>query len=414
MKVAIIGGGAAGCFAAANMSWKGGIEVALFEKTGKVMQKIKVSGGGRCNVTHAAFDVPELINAYPRGRQLLKKSLHRFGPQQTIKWFEERGVKLKTEGDGRMFPNTDESQTIIDCIWRELVRNKVQVFYHKQVSSIDIQKGNDNNSKLILHFSDTSVYAADAVLIATGGFPKEEQYKWLLALGHTIQSPVPSLFTFNLPGHPITNLMGVSVPDVTVKISGSRMVTHGPLLITHWGMSGPAVLKASAYAARELADRKYEFQVSVNWLKDATDADIKTTFSELRREQGKQLMQNKNPFILPRRLWDYLLSQSGVTEDTRWGDLPAAQQNKLVEHLLRDTYRVKGKTTFKEEFVTCGGINLSEIDAQTMQSRIVPGLYFAGEILDVDGVTGGYNFQHAWSSGWIAAHSIMASANAMI
>ena len=203
--------------------------------------------------------------------------------------------------------------------------------------------------------------------------------------------------------------MGVSVPEVTIKVSGTKIVQRGALLITHWGMSGPAVLKTSAIAARELADRNYEFQVMINWLNDVTDTDIRGIFAGLRREQGKQLVQNKNPFELPRRLWEYLLAQCGIKEDARWGDLPATGQNKLMEHLIRDAYSVKGKTTFKEEFVTCGGITLSEIDPQTMQSRIVPGLFFAGEILDADGVTGGYNFQHAWSSAWIAAHNMTTS-----
>jgi predicted Rossmann fold flavoprotein len=402
MKIAIIGAGAAGCFAAANIPYQQGVEVAVFEKTGKVLQKVKVSGGGRCNVTHECFDIPELVTRYPRGKQLLKKTLYHFGPQQTIDWFEQRGVKLKTEDDGRMFPTTDDSQTIIDCIWQEMMNKKVQVYYHKSVASITIPS-KSANGEFLLTFADTSVYSADVVMIATGGFPKAEQYKWITSLGHTIQSPVPSLFTFNIPKHPITELMGLSVPDAIVKVTGTKIAQQGPLLITHWGMSGPAVLKTSAIAARELADRNYEFQIIVNWLGEVNDADMRETIVHLRQEQGKQLVQNKNPFNLPRRLWEYQLQQCGIKEDTRWGELPAAAQNKLIEHLLRDLYSVKGKTTFKEEFVTCGGVTLSEIDPQTMESRVVPGLYFGGEIMDADGITGGYNFTNAWSSGWIAA-----------
>jgi predicted Rossmann fold flavoprotein len=405
MKIAIIGAGAAGCFAAANIPFQPGVEVVVFEKTGKALQKVKASGGGRCNVTHECFDIPEMLTAYPRGKQLLRKSLYRFAPQQTIDWFESKGVKLKTEPDGRMFPITDDSQTIIDCIWQEMMKNKVQVFYHKSVAAIT-----RTTPGFVLHFSDGATYEADKVLITTGGFPKAEQYKWITDLGHTIQSPVPSLFTFNMPKHPITELMGVSVPEATVKIAGTKIVQTGPLLITHWGMSGPAVLKTSAIAARELADRNYEFQFVVNWLNDLTDADLRENFVYLRKDQGKQFIHNKNPFELPKRLWEYLLTQCGIKDDTRWGDLPATAQNKLVEHLLRDTYTVKGKTTFKEEFVTCGGVSLSEIDPQTMESRIVPDLFFAGEILDADGITGGYNFQHAWSSGWIAAQSMTGTA----
>ena len=217
---------------------------------------------------------------------------------------------------------------------------------------------------------------------------------------------MPSLFTFNMPRHPVTELMGVSVPDATIKIAGTKIVANGPLLITHWGMSGPAVLKASAIAARELASMHYEFRIMVNWLNDMNEADLRDLFSQFRRENGKQSLVGKNPFNLPKRLWEYLLKESGIQDETRWGDLPAGAQNKLIEHLLRDMYQVKGKTTFKEEFVTCGGINLAEVDPHTMQSRIVQGLYFAGEIMDVDGVTGGYNFQHAWSSAWIAAQNM--------
>ena len=403
MKVAIIGAGAAGCFAAANIPFREGVEVVVFEKTGKALQKVKASGGGRCNVTHECFEVPELITRYPRGKQLLRKSLYRFTPANTIEWFQKRGVALKTEADGRMFPVTDDSQTIIDCVWQEMMRNKVQVFYNKAVKEIK-----KNEAAFELLFGDGSVYIADKVLIATGGFPKADQYNWLTALGHTIQQPVPSLFTFNIPAHPVTELMGVSVPYATIKIAGTKHSQSGPLLITHWGMSGPAVLRTSAVAARELADKNYTFTILVNWLNDQDEAGLKEQLAHIRRETGKQFVQNKNPFELPRRLWEYLLVQCEINGEVRWGDLPAAAQNRLVEHLLRDSYQVKGKTTFKEEFVTCGGITLAEIDPQTMQSRVVDGLYFAGETLDVDGITGGYNFQHAWSSGYIAAQSIMA------
>ena len=377
--------------------------MAVFEKTGKALQKVKASGGGRCNVTHAHTDITEMSAHYPRGRQLLKKSLHRFPPAKTIEWFEQREVKLKTEDDGRMFPITDVSQTIIDCIWQEMMRNKVQVFYHKAVEKIELL----STGKFAIHFADSSIYECDRVIIAAGGFPKKEQYKWIENLGHTVQSPVPSLFTFNMPRHPVTELMGVSVPEVTIKIAGTKIMQQGPLLITHWGMSGPAILKTSAISARELADRNYDFKIIVNWLNETSDNDLKEMLLEIRKEQGKQLVHNKNPFNLPKRLWEYIVQQCGIKEDVKWGELSASAQNKLTEHLLRDIYHVKGKTTFKEEFVTCGGITLSEIDPQTMQSRKVPGLFFAGELLDVDGVTGGYNFQHAWSSGWIAAQNII-------
>jgi predicted Rossmann fold flavoprotein len=402
MRIAIIGAGAAGCFAAANISGERGVEVVVFEKTSKVLQKVKVSGGGRCNVTHSCFDVPELVERYPRGKSLLKRSLYQFTPSNTIEWFGTRGVKLKTEQDGRMFPVTDNSQTIVDCLWQQMMDNDVQVRYNKSLDKIEkLDEG------FVLHFADGTQYTADCVLIACGGYPKPEQYKWLTELGHSIQSPVPSLFTFNMPKHPLTELMGVSVPLVTVKIQGTKIVEQGPILITHWGLSGPVVLRASAWGARDLALKNYNFNVQVNWLNDVGEQDLRNMIAQLRRERGKQQVFLKNPFDLPRRLWEYILQQCGVGEELKWGDLPAAQQNKLVEKLVRDTYEIKGKTTFKEEFVTCGGISLSEIDAQTMQSKLIPGLYFAGEILDVDGITGGFNFQHAWSSGYIAAQKIV-------
>lgn len=402
MKVAIIGAGAAGCFAAANIPLQPGVEVTIFEKTGKPLQKVKASGGGRCNVTHALFDVPELLIRYPRGKQLLRRSLYQFTPQDTINWFEQRGVRLKTEADGRMFPITDSSETIIECILAQLQKNRVQVIYHKQVVKIEPSEAVFN-----IHFADHSTYTADKVLVTVGGFPKLEQYNWLQDLGHTIQPPVPSLFTFNMPKHPITELMGVSVPGATVKVAGTKITEHGPLLITHWGMSGPAVLRTSAWAARELADRNYEFDISINWLDDATEADVRDIIAQARVEHGRQLLKNKNVFSLPRRLWEYFLAQCGIGEDVRWGDLPATARNKLIRMLVHDVYHVKGKTTFKEEFVTCGGITLSEIDANTLESKRVPGLFFAGEILDVDGITGGFNFQNAWSSAFIAANTIV-------
>jgi predicted Rossmann fold flavoprotein len=400
MNIAIIGAGAAGCFAAANIPFEQGNEVVVFEKASKAMQKIKVSGGGRCNVTHACFDLQELTEKYPRGKQLLRKTFHRFSPADTISWFGQRGVKLKAEPDGRMFPVTDDSQTIIDCIWAAMMRQKVQVRFNKGLVSIEKQE-----SRFLLHFADKTTYTADKVLISTGGFPKKEQYQWIEHLPHTIEDPVPSLFTFNLPKHPITELMGLAA-EVSVKIQGTKFKEQGPLLITHWGVSGPVVLRCSAWAARTLHDKNYHFTISINWLRDATDADLKEQIVYLRKEEGRQFLQHKNPFNLPRRLWEYLLERSGISDATRWGDLPALQQNKLLENLLRDTYEVKGKTTFKEEFVTCGGIELKDIDPQTMESRQHKGIYFAGEITDVDGITGGFNFQNAWTSAWIAANAM--------
>jgi predicted Rossmann fold flavoprotein len=401
MKIAIIGAGAAGCFTAANIPFEEGNEVMVFEKTSRAMQKVKVSGGGRCNVTHACFELRELVERYPRGKQLLRKTLHQFSPKDTIQWFEDRGLALKTEADGRMFPVTDDSQSVIDTIWREMMRQQVKVQFHKTVTSIV-----KNELGFTISFADKSSYRADKVLIAVGGYPKKENYDWLNNMGHPTQVPVPSLFTFNLPKHPITELMGVAT-EVSIKIAGTKYIEQGPLLITHWGFSGPAVLRCSAWAARDLQERNYEFTILINWLKDITEADLREQIVYLRKEMGKQMVQHKNPFGMPKRLWEYLLKRIGIKDDTRWGELPAAQQNKLMESLVRDSYTIKGKTTFKEEFVTCGGIELKDIDPQTMESRLVPGIYFAGEVTDVDGITGGFNFQNAWTSGWIVAKSMM-------
>lgn len=400
MKIAIIGAGAAGCFAAAHIPQKAGWEVVVFEKTSKALQKVKVSGGGRCNVTHHLFDHEEFAERYPRGKQLLRKNLHHFGPADTINWFQARGVPLKAEPDGRVFPVSNDSQSIIDCIWREMMSRGVQVRFNKSLQSISPQ-----DSGFELRFADASVFHADRVLIATGGYPKDEQYQWLKDIPVTIEAPAPSLFTFNLPGHPICALMGIAT-EVLIKIAGTKIRERGPMLITHWGLSGPAVLRCSAWAARELQERNYQVDVLVNWLPDLDDDSLREKIKNLRVSEGKQTLSGKNPFGLPKRLWEYLLEACSVGENIRWGELPAAAQNKLTELLLRHTFSVKGKTTFKEEFVTCGGIRLKDIDPASMQSRKFPGLYFAGEVTDVDGITGGFNFQNAWTGAVLAAKSI--------
>lgn len=401
-KLVVIGGGAAGFFCAVNAArLNPGLKVIIVEKSGKILSKVKVSGGGRCNITHSCFDVNDLVQYYPRGRNFLKKAFHRFSPTDTIQWFKERGVTLKTEADGRMFPVTDDSQTIIDCLLREATRYKVVLLLHADAK--EIQKKAEG---FLLSMADGRVLEADAVCIASGGFAKDEQFNWLRKLSHTIEKPVPSLFTFNMPGNSITSLMGVSVPDAQVKVAGSKLVQQGPLLITHWGMSGPAILRLSAWGARYLADQQYHFSIYVNWVPAYSEQTLRDAWIAIRNDHAQQRMGNKNPFQLPARLWAYLLQYCETDEDIRWGELPAKQQNKLIQALTMQLFEVKGKTTFKEEFVTCGGVKTSEIEPSTMESRVIPGLYFAGEIMDVDGVTGGFNFQHAWTSGWIAAGAI--------
>ncbi len=401
-KLVVIGGGAAGFFCAVNAARMNPLlEVILLEKSSKLLSKVRVSGGGRCNLTHACFDREEMSRHYPRGQRFVKKAFHRFFTTDTIQWFEERGVPLKTEADGRMFPQSDNSESIVSCLLKEVNQYKVDVRMNAEV--LQLQKTADGFD---LHLSQGKTIVADYVCVACGGYPKTPMFDWLMQTGHTIESPVPSLFTFNIPGHPVTSLMGVSVPAATVKIGGTKLEETGPLLITHWGLSGPAVLKLSARGARELAERNYHFPITVNWLPGQQDQQLALQFRGIRQELAAQKIGIRNPFALPQRLWDLLLELSGIDQEKRWADLPVKEQNKLVVNMVQCSFEVKGKTTFKEEFVTAGGIRLNDIDVNTMQSKILPGLYFAGEIMDVDGVTGGFNFQHAWTSGFIAASSV--------
>ncbi len=401
-QLIVIGGGASGFFCAVNAARiNPGLKVILAEKSGKLLSKVKVSGGGRCNVTHACFDIAEMSKKYPRGTNFVKKAFYQFFTTDTIKWFEERGVKLKEESDGRMFPVTNSSQTIIDCLLNEARLYGVEILMNTEVRRIVREE-----SGFTIHFSNQKTQSADFVCLAGGGYPKPFMFNWLTELGHTIEEPVPSLFTFNIPGHPIRELMGVSVANTRMKIAGSKLEQDGPLLITHWGLSGPAVLKLSAWGARELAIKNYTFKIVVNWLPDYNEQQLAERFQTLRFDIATQKVVNKNPFGLPHRLWEFLLSNSQINTELRWADLPSKDVNKLVKNLCNGEFEVKGKTTFKEEFVTAGGIKLSEIDPNTMMSKKVPGLYFAGEVMDVDGVTGGFNFQHAWTSGFIAGKTI--------
>lgn len=395
----IIGGGAAGFFCAVNAArLHSGLKVIILEKSSKLLSKVKVSGGGRCNVTHACFSIAEMVKRYPRGENFVKKTFHHFFTTDTVGWFKERGVSLKTEPDGRMFPITNNSQTIIDCLLAEANKYGVEIRMNAGVESF--RKAED---KFEIKLSGDRILQADYVCIASGGYPKSSQFEWLTQTGHSIQSPVPSLFTFNIPNHTITSLMGIAVPETIVKIVGTKLQQTGPLLITHWGLSGPAILKTSAWAARVLAEKNYEYKILVNWLPQYNENSLREKFLQVRFDVAAQKIYNRNPFGLPSRLWEYLLNECGVKDEVRWADLPAKEQNKLIKMLCAHEFDVKGKTTFKEEFVTAGGINLDEIDPSTMQSKLIKGLFFAGEVIDVDGVTGGFNFQNAWTTGWIAS-----------
>lgn len=401
-KLIVIGGGAAGFFCAVNAArLNPELQVTILEKSNKLLAKVKVSGGGRCNTTHACFDIPELVKKYPRGQQFLKKAFHYFNTNDTIEWFQKRNVPLKTEADGRIFPETNDSQTIINCLLKEADKYGVEIQLHAEVNKVIKTAGGFD-----IATTSGKKYAAGFLCIACGGYPKSSMFDWLVSLGHTIENPVPSLFTFNMPGNSITSLMGVSVNHATVKVMGTKLQEQGPLLITHWGMSGPVILKLSAWGARQLSDAQYRFTIMVNWLEDHNEQNLREDWHRIRTQYAAQKMYNKNPFGLPVRLWNYLLETCGIPAEMRWADLPSKEQNKLIKNLTAQEFLVNGKTTFKEEFVTCGGIKLNEIDPNTMQSKKVPNLFFAGEIMDVDGITGGFNFQNAWTSGWIAAHAI--------
>ena len=412
----VIGGGAAGFFCAINAArMDRSLKVSIIEKGSKLLSKVKVSGGGRCNVTHACFDIVEMSKRYPRGQHFVKKTFHQFFTTDTINWFEERGVKLKAEEDGRMFPITDSSQTIIECLLKEANKYGVEILMNKEVKKVNalpIAIGTMFN----VQCSSGEIFQSDYLCIASGGYPKPSMFDWLKELGHTIEEPVPSLFTFNLPKHPITKLMGVSIEKAKVKIQNSpkeslrtKLEEKGPLLITHWGLSGPVVLRLSAWGARELKERNWEFGISANWLPEFNEQSLKEKFLQLRSTNASQKIINKNSFGLPSRLWEFLAEQAGIKNEWRWADLPSAEQNRFVKNLCNYECEVRGKTTFKEEFVTAGGIKLNEVDANTMMSKKVPNLFFAGEVLDVDGITGGFNFQHAWTSGFVAAKAIAGS-----
>jgi len=398
-NIAIIGGGAAGFFAALSVkAHHPKAEVSLFEKTSKVLAKVKISGGGRCNVTNGNHEVNSLIEAYPRGGKKLKNIFYRFNTKDTFEWFENRGVVLKTESDGRVFPVSNNSQSIIDCLLTEAEKLGVTIGYNKGVRSIQKK----NNLWEICFNKSEAIEVFSSVIIATGGSPKESGFDWLKDLGHTIKAPVPSLFTFNLPQNPITKLMGLAVETAAVKIKGEGIETKGPLLITHWGFSGPAVLVASSYGARKLAQLNYQFDIEINWLQKQNTELLFQVLQQTIQKHPQKTVGNQKCFDLPLRLWQFLLQKSDIPTTKRWNELGKKQARKFVDLLTHDTYSVSGKTTFKEEFVTCGGVALESIDLKTLESKDSKGLYFAGEVLDIDAITGGYNFQSAWSTGFIA------------
>ncbi len=396
--IAIIGGGAAGFFAAIHTKMNfPDYEVTVYEKSKKTLAKVKISGGGRCNVTNATYSISELSKNYPRGGKQLKKVFSQFDVNDTVEWFENRGVSLVTQSDNCIFPASQDSQTIIDLFKRECKRLKVTVKtgYHLT----DMRKVDDLFS---LVFKDEKAYA-QKVIVTVGGQPKASGFDFLKHTGHSLIPPVPSLFTFNMPTEPVKKLMGIVVNPVVTRLQGTKLVERGPLLITHWGMSGPAILKLSAWGARILEAKKYRFKLQVNWMDMLNFDEVKNLLiKEINLNDSKKIA-NQKIVQMPTRLWDFLLEKINLPVSKKWRELSKHELNKLTNILVNDIYDINGKTTFKEEFVTAGGICLDEVDFNTMQSKIVPGLYFAGEGLDIDGITGGFNFQAAWSTGFVAA-----------
>ena len=396
--VIIVGGGAAGFFTAINSVEKNPkLKVAILERGSEVLQKVRVSGGGRCNVTHACFEPNELVKFYPRGEKELRGPFHQFCSGDTIEWFENHGVELKIEDDGRMFPVSNSSQTIIDCFLQATQKLGIRVLTGQSVQSI-LKK--DSFWKIE---TQSENYLTEKLILATGSNPKI--WEMLQNFGHAIVSPVPSLFTFNIKDSRIKELPGVAA-NVSVKVKDSKLVSSGPLLITHWGMSGPAILKLSAWGARILNDKNYQFTIYVNWLNDVDAEDAEKILKEIKQEHAKKAVSKKSPFELPNRLWESLVLASGIETETKWADVSKIQLQNLALQLTNATFQVNGKSTFKEEFVTAGGIDLKEINFKTMESKLHQNLYFAGEIINIDAITGGFNFQNAWTSGFIVASAI--------
>lgn len=399
-KLAVIGGGAAGFFAGINAARQyPDLKVTIFERSREVLSKVRISGGGRCNVTHHCFDPEILAKAYPRGQKELRWAFEQFQAKDTVNWFEQRGVELKTESDGRMFPVTDDSKTIIRCLKSEAQKHGVEVRTKTAVTNITPIE--DNRYRVGLHGQQSM--SCDAVVIATGGSNRSNKYDWLRDLGHTIAEPVPSLFTFNFRHKIFEDLAGISVPDASVVIKGTNFRHEGPILITHWGLSGPAVLKTSAWAARYLYQQDYRFVIKVNWLHPKTQQEVREVLNQLRNRNARKKITKQDQFPLPNRLWERFLELTEISKQLRWAELSNEQLHQLVQHLTNAEYEIQGKTTYKEEFVTSGGIPLDEVNMGTMESKLRPNLYFAGEVLNIDGITGGYNFQSAWTTGWIAS-----------
>lgn len=396
--IVIIGGGAAGFFAAINIAEHyPNLSVVILERGKEGLQKVKISGGGRCNVTHAEFIPSELVLNYPRGEKELLGPFHTFMTGDTVAWFEEHGVELKIEDDGRMFPVSNSSQTIIDCFLNEAKKHKVEVFYNHAVKAMTAGE-NDFSIE-----TSQGIIECDKLVVATGSNPKI--WKLLEDLGHTIVQPIPSLFTFDIKDQRIKEIPGVVAKDVEVKVIGTDLVSEGPLLITHVGMSAPAILKLSAFGAIELAKLNYNFEIEVNFIKLDFEACL-GQLKDFKQEYAKKAVVNTSKFNLPKRLWKQLVLASNINDNERWADINKVQLENLTMQLTNAVFQVTGKSTFKEEFVTAGGVDLREVNFKSFESKRIPNLYFAGEVINVDAVTGGFNFQNAWTGAYIVSQSI--------
>jgi predicted Rossmann fold flavoprotein len=397
--IIVVGGGAAGFFTAINIVEKNpNLKVAILERGKSVLEKVRISGGGRCNVTHACFVPNDLVKFYPRGERELKGPFNQFCSGDTIEWFEKHGVELKIEDDGRMFPVSNSSQTIIDCFQEAVKKLKIDVLTNHSVQEL---YRTESHWKIT---STQEVFTCEKIVMASGSNPKI--WELLETLGHEIIEPVPSLFTFNIKDPRIKDLMGLSAV-ASVRVKKSKLQASGPLLITHWGLSGPGILRLSAWGARELADKKYQFAIQVNWLNEITFEEAIDLLKEVKAAQAKKIVGKYAQFELPKRLWENLVRAADISEETKWADLNKKQTTALVEQLTNAEFQVYGKSTFKEEFVTAGGIDLKEVNFKTMESKVAPNLYFAGEILNIDAITGGFNFQNAWTGGFIVADNIV-------
>ena len=406
VRIAVVGGGAAGFFGAiAAASGNPSAQVVILEATRQPLQKVRISGGGRCNVTHHCLEPRELSKGYPRGAKELLGPFTRFGPRETVEWFEAHGVRLKAENDGRMFPVTDQSSTVVDCLLRAASDAGIHLRLGANVKHLSAQAA--PNSGFEIELTDGSRESYDRVLLATGGNPAG--CRVAASLGHTITPCVPSLFTFNVQDPRLAGLAGISFDKVALTLSdgnGKPLKEAGPLLITHWGLSGPAVLKLSAWGARILAERKYHASLTVNFIPDYRPAQAQQELLAFKAANGRKRIVSARLFGIPTRYWTRLVHHAGIADDMLWANLSTKALASLVAELTTARFAVSGKGIFKEEFVTCGGVALGEVDFRTMQSKLVPGLYFAGEILDIDGITGGFNFQSAWTTGWLAGQAL--------